>query len=186
MRRAFVPLCLLLAAPAARAQSQEVYTWTDEAGEVHYTNQLDQVPGRYRRTMKAAKGGEVGEVSAKKEPNPPGEPKIQQKVEPEIVPARALKKPALDEQYWRTQFRAVRDEIARLEEQLAKDKQSLPFYEKYRTMDPNGFLVENPEAPRCRQRIRDNEARLQSAHARLRGLKETGGAAGIPTHWTEG
>lgn len=37
--------CLLLAGPAA----SEIYRWTDESGQVHFTQSLGQVPARFRR-----------------------------------------------------------------------------------------------------------------------------------------
>ena len=62
MRLALLAACLFLAAPAAA----EIYRWTDEKGQEHFTMELHRVPAQYRGQ---AKKNQILE-KAKADPDP--------------------------------------------------------------------------------------------------------------------
>jgi hypothetical protein len=172
---------------------QKVYTWTDENGETHYTNQLDQVPGRYRRTQKKAKGGDLSVLPASTRGSgstgdwsDSSSTSSASSVSPASRRRGSTEADPATEYDWRRRFREARRNLDDLQKQLAEDRTKLPFLEQFRTQDAHGFLVENPEAERCRKRISEAESKIAKAEARLRGLKEEAFQAGVPAAWQDG
>ncbi len=52
-RFAHLAVGILVALLPASSATSEIYKWTDESGQVHFTQNLDQVPGRYRAVAEA-------------------------------------------------------------------------------------------------------------------------------------
>jgi len=114
MRTAIVIAALWATAAAAQ---DEVQTWVDEEGEVHYTNDPSQVPAQYRRTMKRTAGDGALSVIPSPRAQPPNTASAQTSASPE---------PKLDEAYWRRRFREARKRISELEDALREQKPSSP------------------------------------------------------------
>ena len=88
MRRAFITAFILVAvlAASARARAQEgsdvrkssLYQWTDDQGGVHITDQLGEVPDKFRAKARVIEGSQKSRTSQ--------EPGIQMNAEPLITP----------------------------------------------------------------------------------------------------
>lgn len=65
-----IPLLLVLLAAPAFAQDQ-VWTWKDETGEEHYTNDQSSIPEKFRKKAKATQGEELSVVKIREGANDP-------------------------------------------------------------------------------------------------------------------
>lgn len=130
MRAALSTLLLL----ASAASAQTIYKWTDARGTVHYTDDPSTVPARVKVTT--TEGDELSNTGSvvKIEPAPAATPP------PATAPSGTAA--SKEEEYWREQFRAARDKIRTLEDELALDQRkqedrTLPVTGSYFT--PNGY-----------------------------------------------
>ncbi|MBI5017754.1 MAG: TIGR02281 family clan AA aspartic protease [Deltaproteobacteria bacterium] len=64
-------LCLALAAPVAG----EIYRWTDDAGSVHFTDSLQNVPSRYRSQIQT-RSDKLPDAPARPAPAPASTPRV--------------------------------------------------------------------------------------------------------------
>ncbi len=92
--------------------SQTIYTWTDSRGTVHYTDDPTTIPANVK--AKTTEGGDLSHTGPA--------PKIERAPEPErAAAAPASQGGTSDEEYWRKEFRAVREKVRTLEDELAAD-----------------------------------------------------------------
>src|SRR5262245_21182665 len=94
--------------------TQTIYTWTDARGTVYYTDDPSSIPA----DVKAATT--TGDELSRSSP---------EKSEKAAAAAAAAAQPAPDpraeEEYWRGQFRPVRERIRLLEDDLAADQRKI-------------------------------------------------------------
>jgi hypothetical protein len=76
---------------------QEIYQWTDEKGSPHYTDDISQVPERYRDQVK--------KKNIPKEPSPLPPPPINTKDKDRIPASVPERKDILGEEWWRTKVK---------------------------------------------------------------------------------
>jgi hypothetical protein len=165
-------------ATAAIAQD-EIQTWTDDKGEVHYTNDPAQVPAQYRRTMKRTADNAALSVIPSTEKG--GDAKASTTSSPAKVQAGASKsKP--DETYWRARFREVRRKISQLEEELRLEKAGEAQLYRTRAQAADGSLGD-PRYAAAKRRIAELTRDLDDAKAELRGLNEAAADANVPESW---
>jgi Domain of unknown function (DUF4124) len=79
--RRILAAALLLACTAASAQT--IYTWTDEEGVEQFTDNLSNVPDKFKKKAKVTTGGELGTISHSNDDSDP--PPVSA---PTAVPAR--------------------------------------------------------------------------------------------------
>jgi hypothetical protein len=94
--------------------SQTIYTWTDSRGTVHYTDDPTTIPANVK--AKTTDGDELSHTGPT--------PKLERAPEPERAPPSTLSAAqggTSDEDYWRKEFRAARDKVRTLEDELAAD-----------------------------------------------------------------
>ncbi len=92
-----------------------------------------------------------------------------------------------DRETWRTRFVEVREEIAKLEEHIARTQAEI------RTVSPDnwgfspagGGAPVDPEVLRLRAELRRDRKSLDAARARLRHLEIEAALAGVPDAWRE-
>lgn len=121
-RTASVLIVLLVAAPA---HPQAFYRWVDAAGTTHYTDNAASIPKG--ATVFATEGEPISELG---KPGPAPAPTA--KVEPQPVGLDPAV-PSSSEQFWRGQFRAAREKIRSLEDEISADR--------HRVEDANGLPV---------------------------------------------
>lgn len=73
MRLALVAAALLALSAAAQDQ---VWTWVDEKGEEHYTNDRSAIPEKFQKKAKTTTGPELSEVKVRQSPTPAPAPVI--------------------------------------------------------------------------------------------------------------
>jgi hypothetical protein len=96
--------------------SQTIYTWTDARGVQHYTDDPTTIPGDAK--VSTAVGEELSNITA---------PKTQQQAAaaPQPVVADDRRDSRSEEDYWRQQFRALKEKVRNLEDEIALDKKKV-------------------------------------------------------------
>jgi hypothetical protein len=144
MVRVALVVCMVAVSAAA-----EVYTWTDQNGVVHYTDNPSSVPAKAK--ARVTEGAEISTVTLTET----------KKVAPAQAPvAGDLKAPPVvddpgrREREWRAAFRDVNERIARLEDEIEVDRRKvedvngLPVAARYQCLHgfgswlgPGGVIV---------------------------------------------
>lgn len=95
-----------------------VYAWTDKAGVEHFTDDLASIPKGVK--VRTTEGAEIGVVkSDDPKPDPKSKP-LEQPVAAPVEPGPAA--PSDAEQRWRALFRAARNKVTVLEEEIEADR----------------------------------------------------------------
>ncbi|WP_318258751.1 DUF4124 domain-containing protein [Geobacter anodireducens] len=102
------------------AASAETYQWTDDAGVVHFTDNLERIPPKYLKRVKELPSvrGETPSSPAMEPPAAPAE------VKPAPTPQPPLLYGGLDEQGWRSRFSSLREELDVIEKSLPKKRRN--------------------------------------------------------------
>jgi hypothetical protein len=202
MLRPGLALSLLL---CSAVQAQSVYRWSDAEGNIHYTDDATTIPKG--ATVVATDGSPISEMGA-----PPPVTKVAVVTQPAQVAATHATDPSIpstSEQYWRGQFRAAREKIHKLEDDLAADNHKI---------DTNGFTVSNryncnpgnvytnggyatpvypngyynngnciatidPEYQRTKDRLVKNKQALERAKEELHELERQASFNAVPNEW---
>ena len=163
-----------LALPCA-AHADDVYTWTDEDGVPHYTNDPKTIPKG--KKAKITRGAELGSISATSSAaaGKRGRPALEDEVD---------EKEVADEAFWRSQFTELRRHIAALKAQLPEDRARLE--QTPPVLHPNGnalIRAPNPEYDNLKKQIEDEEESLRLAERDLDELDHQASKRGIPLEW---
>jgi len=137
-------LCLLTVLSTAASAGDGVYRWVDARGEVHYTNDLDSLPGDV--VLTPVEGGELGVITSEPAPRskanappslaaaPAPEHLEVARVEAETRRANAEARRAEleiqrtqrdEEDYWRGSFREARRRILLVQDSLQRERAQL-------------------------------------------------------------
>lgn len=185
MRAALTALALC----ASAASAQTVWTWTGPDGEVHYTDDQGTIPPGVKAQPTEGQPLGVVEVGQGAKPVP---------VAPPPVPAPPRSGPA-DEARWRREFRAAREQVARLEAQVAQDRAALEVNglpitaqsQCRRTVRTVGGVVTawgpcvpRPDAlTRAKLKLTQDEKALQGARQALDDLERRASEQAVPRAW---
>lgn len=151
-------------------KTRDVYRWTDDGGELHFTDDPSTIPAKYRRNAEVTRGEPLDELRAGlPTPTAPS-------------PSVSASSSGPDEQEWRGRFKAAHDEIARLEKAIADDKERLAGSELAPRPYGGGMRI-NPEAVAAERRVVENEKRLIEAKQRLEDLDRQAGYEAVPREW---
>lgn len=115
MRLVIVLVITVFACSAALA---DVYEWVDRDGVTHFTDDLHKVPARYRDKMKRRESA-TAEKRAPEASAPPPAPETLQG-----IPKAGLYG-GHDESWWRSGFRALREQMKRIQGDLPGKKDEL-------------------------------------------------------------
>lgn len=195
MKRLIVSIFVLsMAAPVCA----DTYQWTDSKGVVHFTDNPDKIPRQYRKKVKkrpSVKSETPVSVS-------PAAPKAEEKRE-------ASKAPPLygghDENWWRTTTGNLREELAKLIEELPAKRDKLQFLrrrwvismgrtpktgESVEDLDSyvNKSALSTPGKDReayysMKNEIERDEARIKQIEQELADLELQATKAGVPRVW---
>ena len=177
-------LCLCFAGPA---RADDFFSWVDDDGSVHYTDDESQVPAAKRKKARVTQGAELGEVSknAVKLELPDGPPPKETPA-PVAQPSPAATKPEepatrIDpEKTWRTRFGEIHQRIRKLEAQMDADQKEL---EQTPMMLPPTDSTPNPEYARLKNQIRDERITLEDAKKDLDALDHEASQQAVPREW---
>ncbi len=166
MRYLFILFCMTILAATANA---EIYQWKDKSGAVNFTDDLDKVPPAYRSKAK--------EIDV--------EPSIDVKAPPQENQAPSNTTPGNygghDEQWWRSSFKSLREEIKSIEANLPDKREKLQEMKRRRTLFQKpadrvayyGLLDE----------IKADENRVAELKKNLSNLDLEAIRAGVPLEW---
>ena len=179
---------MLLAIPA---RADDFFSWIDDDGSVHYTDDESQVPASKRRKARVTKGADIGEVSKSHvtlELPDPALPKESKGADPEAdAPAhRSLPKteepaPKPDpETVWRGRFGEIHQRMRKLQAQLDADQKDL---DQTSVMVPGSDSTPNPEYARLKTQIRDERIALDETKKELDALDHEASQQAVPREW---
>ena len=141
------------------------YEWTDERGTVSFTEDLGNVPKKYRKKAKVlgAEESDAPRTDAAAEPA---------KAKPAVADEVQTKKQygGKDEKAWRAEFAAARRELQQAETELADLRARLNDTSK---MSRSEYLT-------IRNTINPSESRVPALKKKLDLLKESADRAGVP------
>jgi hypothetical protein len=178
MPRWFFLAAIGFALPAA---AQEFYSWIDEQGVVHYTDDLSSVPEAQRATARTTRGADVGQLPSKKPSAPPPKDAVPSEHLQDSPPAPPPPEQVPDtEQTWRAKFRDVHQRISRVERQIEVDEKEL---ENTPESIPEGSSVANPEYVRLKNQIRDEQTNLDDLKKELNVLDRQASQQAVPREW---
>lgn len=177
---------------ASTAFAADIYRWVDEDGVTHFTDDPSQIPKGKKREK--TKGGSISSVGAitvdgDEEDERPDPKQAAPKVEGEAQ--------------WRAKFKEARDNIARIEREIAEDEPIIEpaglrtsgkftcwsgnynFITNRFGPDACGLMVEDAEFARRRDRLTSNRTAIKRWRERLRELEFAAANAAIPRAWRE-
>jgi hypothetical protein len=193
-------LALLLSSAAARAD--DVYVWTDAAGETHYTNDIASIPEKSKRTVRKLEGvpeavaprsaipGVELEKPAPKEPEPapkqaatPDQPPPPQPIEEAIRPPRDDEK--VNEEQWRDMFRKSNERVRRAERKTQRTREALAKLpgQDLTSYDYAGNIVVDSRYQSLKVQLEEDEYQLAAAREELHDLERAAARDAVPLEW---
>lgn len=164
-------IALFIAMFAFSVAQAEVYQWVDRQGVVHFTDDLDNVPARYRKKVKTIESAAPGE-----RPIPPA-----------AAPAPAAKKAELyggrDQNWWSTTFRMARGELRTAREQLAGKQESLTALRRKRVIYQR--TRDRIAYNELKEEIGRDEEKIKQLQEKLANLESEADRAGVPPEWRQ-
>lgn len=146
------------------------YQWTDEHGTVSFTEDLGNVPKKFRKKVRRVEGEENGTPQTTLLPEPV---KSKDKAE---EPAKGKKLyGGKDEAAWRSEFVAATADIKRTELELAELQGRLNDISK----------MSRPEYLMIQSTIKNDESRLSQQRKKLELLRESADRLGVPAEYRQ-
>lgn len=201
MKDRLLGLLLVALALSPMAWADEVWVWTDGAGEAHYTNEPASIPEKYRSSARAL-GGDKLKAEAKPETaataakesaqperkEPPSDATVQppppEAIETAIRPPDPDEK--VSEEQWRTMFRKANDQVSRKERQTQRTREAfakLPGQDFLTSYDGFGNLVVESRYQTLKLQLAEDERALEDARERLHDLERAAAREAIPLEW---
>ncbi len=157
-----------------------VYKWRDDNGVVNFTDNADKIPAKYKKRVKKIA---VIETDTN-EPKPGAVQDIQRKT-PATTESAAKEKDVLygghNEEWWRSAFGKIREELKTVQERLPEKKKSLEVARRKMTIY---------QYPRYRQayfdlksEIEKDEARIVELNKQADSLENDASRAAVPFDW---
>jgi type IV secretory pathway VirB10-like protein len=193
-------LAVLLFAAASRAD--DVYVWSDGAGETHYTNDIASIPEKYKRTVRKLEGppeavaprsaipGVELEKPAPKEPEPPpkqaatpDQPPPPQPIEEAIRAPRDDEK--VSEEQWRDMFRKANERVRRAERKTQRTREALAKMpgQDLTSYDYAGNIVVDSRYQSLKVQLEEDEYQLGAAREELHDLERAAARDAVPLEW---
>lgn len=190
MTKSALVLILLLVMQPVMA---ETYKWVDKRGTVSYTDDLSNVPEKYRSKVEIVGGNAIaptevikvegGAAKEAKEPetNEPAAPPLSEKNEPAVAPAtesapaaekekKKVRYGDKDEEAWKSEFASLNKELKFINDQLNE--------KKARLADPAKLV--RAEYRGLEREIKNLESRQAELQAKLDALRDAAAKAGVP------
>jgi hypothetical protein len=170
-RTAAVTLAFLVPLVMVRGGEAATYEWTDDGGVVHFTDDQEKIPAKFRKRVKELNIGNDQNVIS---PAAPAQGNTPSSVSPPASPSEGS---------WRLRFANLRKEIKSLEDSLpAMKDQELALNRKRilygRTSDriARNNMVES---------IAKVEERIKALQEELKSLNKEASDAGVPPEWRQ-
>lgn len=149
------------------------YEWTDDQGGLHFTDNIDRVPAKYLNKVRKL---DVKPVIQKEEQPSQAEQKS-------ITPAAQKLFGGHDEMWWRSSFRALRDEMKGIQDNLPGKRDRLDELRRklYIFSKPSARIAYND----MYAEIGKDEKRITELQKQLADLDNAASKAGVPTDWRQ-
>jgi hypothetical protein len=197
MSRLLRLLALLALLVPAGVRADDIWSWTDAEGEVHYTNDLASIPERYKKTVRTVgsdKSGPEVQVVGKddgkpKDREPPPETTMAPQPPPPEPIETAIRPPRDDEkaseQEWRTLFRKANDRVKRAERQLQRTRDAISKLpgSDFTSYDYMGNVVVESRSQALRLQLDEDQRNLDDSREQLHDLERAAARDAIPLEW---
>lgn len=169
MMRSFILLIgIMVIAGAAHAAD---YEWTDSQGGLHFTDDHDNIPAKYRK--------KAWEVSLAPEIDAPSQPQNQI-----VSPATRENEASFgghDESWWRSNFKQPLSQIKYVQERLVRERDKLTKLEHQKAAILSKTVIDAYNS-QVREITRD-EAWLTDLQKKLADLDNKAARAAVPIEW---
>ena len=176
--KALLPVLLLLIFSATSSVEAAYYQWVDGEGVLHFTDNRNNIPQKYRKKAKKLKlQEEPAQPKAKAPVTKAAEP-------PAPAPPAPLPTPGgHPEQWWRDHFGSLRTELKGLQEGLADKQTKLGELRRKRAI----FIrIQDREAVNAEQsQLTADESRIAELQQKLEALGVEADKAGVPADWRQ-
>jgi hypothetical protein len=163
---------MAMAMAMATAALGEVYEWTDSQGGVHFTDNADKIPAKYRNKAR--------------------QKELQPVIEIRDEPAQAVSQPAQstpspygdhNETWWRDSYSALRNEIKHIQDNLPYKREKLTQLRRKREIyqKPSGRIAYYDMI----KEIERDETRVKELQKELADLDVKAAKAGVPQAWRQ-
>jgi len=168
MKSVFLLVCVMAMAALANG---EIYKWTDSQGGVHFTDNSDKIPAKYRnkaREMDVAPVIQIPSQTRKQDASSGNQNKQ------DLYGGH-------DEEWWRSRYKALRDEMKGIQDNLPAKKDELTVLGRRRTLyhkpsDRTSINDLNAE-------IEKDEARIKDLQKQLQDLDASASRSSVPMDW---
>ncbi len=193
-------LAVLLSGAAARAD--DVYIWSDGAGETHYTNDIATIPEKYKRTVRklegqpeavaprsAIPGVELDKPAAKEADPPPKQAAAPEQPPPPQPIEEAIRAPRDDEkvneEQWRDMFRKSNERVRRAERKTQRTREALAKLpgQDLTSYDYAGNIVVDSRYQSLKVQLEEDEFQLNAAREELHDLERAAAREAVPLEW---
>jgi hypothetical protein len=168
MRYFILLASILLTSGIANA---EIYQWTDKSGVVHFTDNQDKIPPGYRNRAK-----EVDLTPAVEEKEPQ-----QAKSPNSSVDSTTSAYGGHDENWWRSRFQSIREDIKKIQENLPAKRDRLMELRRIRMMF--GRRSDRIEKQDLLTEIKNDEERIVTLQKELADLDTEASKNRVPLEW---
>ncbi len=167
MRIFIMSIGIMVMAAAAFA---DTFEWTDSQGGIHFTDNIDKVPAKYRDKAQKVDIQPIIQGEEKTAPTP-------------ATPAIQNLYGGHDEGWWRSRFSALRNEMKTIQDGLpAKREQFTNQHRRYIIFNkPQDRLAQND----LNDDIKKDEARIEEIRKQLDELDIEASKAGVPLEWRQ-
>jgi hypothetical protein len=172
-RTSAVILALLAPLVMVRGGEAATYEWTDDGGVVHFTDDQDKIPAKFRKRVKELNIGSDQNVISPAVPAAESSP-------PPVPPERKI---TLSEGYWRSKFTNLRKEIKAQEESLSAMKEQELVLNRKRIV--YGRTSDRIARNNMVESIAKVEERIRALQEELKTLDKEASDAGVPSEWRQ-
>jgi hypothetical protein len=169
--RVFILLIgIMVMAAAARA---DTFEWSDSQGGVHFTDDFDNIPARYKSKARKV---DVEPVLQKEEQTSEPAAESETQTTENLYGGH-------DELWWRSSFKGLRDEMKTIQEGLPEKRDKLDELRRklYIFSKPSGRIAYNG----MYKEIKNDEARIVELQKKLADLDNEAAKAGVPLEWRQ-
>lgn len=170
-------LLLTIALVSSSADADQIFTWTDEEGVLHYTNDASQVPSNDK--AKKHSGPALNEMTGAGDRDSSG-----------AEDPATISKADAKEKRWRRRFNQAHARIKALASNVSEDQARLQvsglpiFYRgKQYTNGKDTFVIADPDFIETKRRLTQNERLLKQAKVALENLEREASSQAIPREW---
>lgn len=165
---------IALSASSADLATAEIYKWEDNQGVVHFTDDQDKIPARYRKKVRALdlrmEEKQAAPVPATREPSSTST----EASDPGVAPTR-------DRTWWQSRFRTLRGEKKLLEDRLPGKREELIQLNRKRAKFSKP--VDRIAYKNLDEEIGKDEVRIKNIDKELADLEMEAAKEAVPVEW---